>query len=90
MLLIAIGIFKTSKADKNNRDKLIKLSIKYAIISGVIITIYTFIALLLHEGVEYMIANYDYYIIALFFMTPVGLAFGQLVALIKWKLDKPI
>ena len=87
MILIAFVVFNASSGNdllKNNGRQLIKISIKYAALGVAMALIYAFFSLSLRGNISISEIN-DESIAALLFLCPVGSAFGQLIALIRWK-----
>ena len=92
MIFIAFVVFNISihnGSSGNNGLQLTNISIKYASIGVAITLTYSFVALSLRGHMSIAEINYDT-IAALLFLCPVGSAFGQLIALIKWKFMKTI
>jgi len=89
MLFIAFVVFIRSDKLVKSGLQLIKISVKYALIGALITLIYSYFALSVRGNISIAEINYES-IISLLFLCPVGSAFGQLIALIKWKYLKTI
>lgn len=84
MLLIAFVVYHYRDKSLKNGLHLIKISIKYALVSALIIFAYSYFALSVRDNISVADINYES-ITSLLFLCPVGFAFGQLIALIRWK-----
>ena len=87
VFFLALIVYQRSDKLMKSGFQLIKISVKYALICSFITIAYSYFALSVRDNISIAQINYES-IMTLLFLSPPGFAFGQLIALIKWKFFK--